>query len=160
REIRRGGWLGRQMGWRVADERSRRWSPAGEGGTSVGGRHSTGPPGARQVHRRRSPGLSRTTGADASGGGSTTQGAESLTALRPSVTRGPRGPLEPIDALGRPNVDRLFDLNPRHFLARLVEAQHGIVVHLKAFPVDLGLEDFRPRNDIVPEDDLLAGAPE
>ena len=113
------------------------------------------------MHRRHSHSLSRTTGEDASGGGSNTPGAESLTALRPAVTRGPRGPLlQPGDAFGRPNVDRLFDLNPRHFLARLVEAQHGIVVHLKAFPVDLGLEDFRPRNDIVPEDDLLAGAPE
>jgi hypothetical protein len=36
--------------------------------------NSTGPPGARQVHRRRSHGLSRKTGEDASGVGSTHQG--------------------------------------------------------------------------------------
>src|SRR5688500_818140 len=68
--------------------------------------------------------------------------------------------LEPVHAFGRPNVDRLFDLDAGHFLARLVEAQHGIVVHLKALPVDLGLKHFRPGNDVVPEDDLLAGAPQ
>src|SRR5215510_1488572 len=68
--------------------------------------------------------------------------------------------LQPVHALGRPNVDRLFDLNARHFLARLIEAQHGIVVHLEAFPVDLGLKHLRARYDVVPEDDLLAGAPE
>src|SRR5690606_4655217 len=67
--------------------------------------------------------------------------------------------LQPVHALGRPNVDRLFDLNTRHFLARLVEAQHGIVVHVEPLPVNLGFEHFRTRNDIVPEDDLLAGSP-
>src|SRR5215472_7036580 len=67
---------------------------------------------------------------------------------------------QPVDALGRPNVDRLLDLDPGHFLARLVEAQHGVVVHLEALPVDLGLKHLRARNDVVPEDDLLTGAPE
>jgi len=81
-------------------------------------------------------------------------------ALPLSVTRGGRNGLEPGDTLGGPNIDRLFHLNARHFLPRLVEAQHGIVIHLKAFPVDLGLKDFGARDDIVPEDNLLARAPE
>src|SRR5215831_12870814 len=66
---------------------------------------------------------------------------------------------QPVDALGRPNVDRLFDLDPGHFLARLVEAQHGVVVHLEALPVDLGLNYLRARNDDGPEYDQLTGAP-
>ena len=85
--------------------------------------------------------------------------AEFLSEPRP-LEATPRCRLQPGYAFGRPNVDRLFDLNTRHFLARLVEAQHGIVVHLEPLPVDLGLEHLRTRNDIVPEDDLLAGSPE
>src|SRR5262249_28024483 len=37
--------------------------------------------------------------------------------------------LQPIHPLGRADVDRLFDLLPHDLLARLVEAQHGIVIH-------------------------------
>ncbi len=68
--------------------------------------------------------------------------------------------LQPGDPLGRPDIDRLFDLDPRHFLARLVEAQHGIVVHLEPLPVNLGFKHFRTRNDVIPEDNLLTGAPQ
>src|SRR5688572_15104807 len=68
--------------------------------------------------------------------------------------------LQPGHAFSWPDIDRLFDLDARHFLARLVEAQHGVVVHLEPLAVDLGFEHFRARNDIVPEDDLLAGSPE
>src|ERR687898_3679003 len=68
--------------------------------------------------------------------------------------------LEPVHPLCGSDIDRLFDLDARHFLARLVEAQHGIIVHLEPLAVDLGFKHFRTRNDIVPEDDLLAGSPE
>ena len=82
------------------------------------------------------------------------------TPQRERIPFSPLSTLQPVHAFGRPNVDRLFDLNARHFLARLVEAQHGIVVHVEPLPVDLGFEHFRTRNDVVPEDDLLAGSPE
>jgi hypothetical protein len=42
-------------------------TPACDGGTSVCGSNSTGPSGARQVHRRSSQGLSRKTGEDSRG---------------------------------------------------------------------------------------------
>ena len=90
-------------------------------------------------------------------GGLNTKGRKPFRTPCPLLSR---SPLQPGDALGRPNVDRLFDLNAGHFLARLVEPQHGIVVHLEPLAVDLGLKHFRARNDIVPEDDLLAGSPE
>src|SRR3989338_3155259 len=68
--------------------------------------------------------------------------------------------LQPGHALGGPDVDRLLDLDAGDFLARLVEAQHGVVVHLEALAVDLGLEDLRARDHVIAEDDLLAGPPQ
>src|SRR5436309_12513933 len=65
--------------------------------------------------------------------------------------------LQPVHALGGPDVDRLLHLDARHLLARLVEAQHGVVIHVEPLAVNLGLKHFRTRNDVVPEDDLLAG---
>ena len=89
-----------------------------------------------------------------------TEGAESTKELRPLFEAMTCCPLQPGDAFGGPNVDRLFHLDPGHFLPRLVEPQHGIVVHLKPLPVDLGLKHLRSWNHIVPEDDLLTGPPE
>src|SRR2546427_268378 len=67
---------------------------------------------------------------------------------------------EPGHALRRADVDRLLDLDPHHLLARLVERQHRVVVHLELAPVNLGLKHLRPRNHVVPEDDLLRRPPE
>src|SRR5712691_6974429 len=64
--------------------------------------------------------------------------------------------LEPLRAFRRADVDGLLDLDPHHLLARLVERQHRVVVHLELAPVNLGLKHLRPRNHVVPEDDLLA----
>src|SRR5438132_34317 len=63
--------------------------------------------------------------------------------------------LQPLRAFRRADVDGLLDLDPHHLLARLVERQHRVVVHLKLPPVNLGLKHLRPRNHVVPEDDLL-----
>src|ERR1044072_8424691 len=91
-------------------------------------------------------------------GSSNKKGQAALERLPPPSCP-PRKRLQPVHALRRSDVDRLFHLDARHFLARLVEAQHGVVVHLEPLPVNLGLEHLRARNDVVPEDDLLAGAP-
>src|SRR5207248_652581 len=69
-------------------------------------------------------------------------------------------PLQPGDALRRADVDRLLHLDPHHLLARLVERQHRVVVHLELPPVNLGLKHLRPRNHVVPEDDLLRRPPQ
>src|SRR2546427_11196780 len=68
--------------------------------------------------------------------------------------------LEPLHAFRRADVDGLLDLEPDHFLARLVERQHRVVVHLKLPPVNLGLKHLRPRNHVVPENDLLRRPPQ
>src|SRR5881296_3316806 len=68
--------------------------------------------------------------------------------------------LEPLHAFRRADVDGLLDLDPHHLLARLVERQHRVVVHLELPPVNLGLKHLRPRNHFVPEDDLLRRPPQ
>ncbi len=68
--------------------------------------------------------------------------------------------LQPSGPFGRPNVNRLFHLLPHRFLARLVEAQHGVVVHLEPPPMNLRLKHQRPRYHVIPEDDLLARPPQ
>src|SRR5438309_8571728 len=67
---------------------------------------------------------------------------------------------EPGHTFRRADVDRLLDLDPHHLLARLVERQHRVVVHVELPPVNLGLKHLRPRNHVVPEDDLLRRPPQ
>src|SRR5438093_1375415 len=68
--------------------------------------------------------------------------------------------LQPLRALRRADVDGLLDLDPHHLLARLVDRQHRVVVHLELAPVNLAVKHLRPRNHVVPEDDLLRRPPQ
>src|SRR2546427_5968287 len=61
------------------------------------------------------------------------------------IRRPPRSTLFPYTTLFR--SDGLLDLDPHHLLARLVERQHRVVVHLELPPVNLGLKQVGQGGD-------------